>query len=124
MLRPTCAIIQNLGEMKKEIENRRFTLSDALKQLPGPSGERFATVFKHGLLEIEIYAPRGVDPQKPHTRDEVYVVVQGKGTFFNGDSNHPFESGDVIFVPAGVEHRFLDFTEDLIVWAFFYGPEP
>jgi hypothetical protein len=28
-----------------------------------------------------------------------------------------------MFVAAGVEHRFEDFTDDLAVWVMFYGPE-
>ena len=27
-----------------------------------------------------------------------------------------------MFVAAGGEHRFEDFTEDLAVWVVFYGP--
>ena len=67
--------------------------------------------------------PRGTDPQKPHTRDEVYVVVTGRGDFFNGDARERFEPGDVLFVPAHVEHRFESFSGDLVVWVMFYGPE-
>jgi hypothetical protein len=26
-------------------------------------------------------------------------------------------------VPAGVEHRFEQFTDDLAVWVVFFGPE-
>jgi len=98
-------------------------VGDALAKLPGPHGERWATVLEHGTLDVEIYAPRGTDPQKPHTRDEVYVVVQGRGTFRNGESVAPFGPGDVLFVPARVVHRFEDFTDDLVVWVVFYGPE-
>lgn len=102
---------------------RRASVAEALKLLPGPGGERFAQVFAHGSLVVEIYAPRGRDPQQPHTRDELYVVVAGRGEFVNGDARHPFAPGDVLFVPAHVPHRFEDFTEDLAVWVFFYGPE-
>src|SRR3712207_7720931 len=55
--------------------------------------------------------------QTPHTRDELYVVAQGHGTFINGDKEHPFSAGVVLFVPAGVEHRFEDFTDDFGSWA-------
>src|SRR3972149_2150240 len=89
-----------------------FTLHDALKRLPGAEGKRFATIFEHGTLVVEIYAPSEIDPQQPHSRDEIYVVIQGSGTFINGLVRHPFGPGDVLFVPAGVEHRFVDFTED------------
>jgi mannose-6-phosphate isomerase-like protein (cupin superfamily) len=102
---------------------RRASVAAAMELLPGPGGERFARVFGHGSMEVEIYAPRGTDPQTPHTRDELYVVVEGSGTFLNGPERHPFGPGDVLFVPAGVEHRFEDFTDDLAVWVVFYGPE-
>lgn len=102
----------------------RVTVGDALRRLAARTdGERFAEVLAHGSLSVEIYAPRGRDPQTPHTRDEAYVVVQGRGAFVNGSTRHPFEPGDFLFVPAGVEHRFVDFTDDLVVWVIFYGPE-
>jgi mannose-6-phosphate isomerase-like protein (cupin superfamily) len=102
---------------------RRVTVAGAMERLPDPGGVRFAKVLEHGTLEVEIYAPRGSDPQTPHTRDEVYVVVQGTGEFVNGPARQPFGPGDVLFVPAGVEHRFERFTDDLILWVIFYGPE-
>jgi mannose-6-phosphate isomerase-like protein (cupin superfamily) len=100
-----------------------LTLADALGRLPGPAGERYVELFLHGTMSIELYAPRGDDPQTPHTKDEVYVVVQGSGQFRNGDTRHAFGTGDVLFVPAGVTHRFEEFTDDLAVWVIFYGPE-
>jgi mannose-6-phosphate isomerase-like protein (cupin superfamily) len=101
----------------------RLTVSEALARLPGPKGERYVELLQHGTLSVELYAPRGRDPQNPHTRDEVYVVVQGSGQFRNGDVRHPFGPGDLLFVPAGVPHRFETFTDDLAVWVIFYGPE-
>lgn len=101
----------------------RVRLADALEKLPGPGGDRFAKVLEHGTLEVEIYAPRGTDPQKPHTRDELYVVMSGTGEFRNGSTLDRFGPGDVLFVPAFSEHRFENFTDDLVVWVMFYGPE-
>jgi len=94
-----------------------------LSRLPGPRGERFVELFTHGTLVVELYAPRGDDPQTPHTRDEIYVVARGRGTFFDGSSRASFQPGDLLFVAAGVPHRFEDFTDDLAVWVLFYGPE-
>jgi mannose-6-phosphate isomerase-like protein (cupin superfamily) len=101
----------------------RVTVDQGMARLPGPAGERFTPLFRHGSLEVELYAPRGHDPQKPHRRDEVYVVVQGTGTFLSGASRHPFAAGDLLFVPAGVTHRFEAFSDDLVVWVIFYGPD-
>jgi mannose-6-phosphate isomerase-like protein (cupin superfamily) len=101
----------------------RVTIEEALKRLPTPDGKRFATILERGSLLVEVYAPRGTDPQQPHTRDELYIVVQGSGEFIEGNGREPFGPGDFLFVPAGVEHRFVDFTDDLVVWVIFYGPE-
>jgi mannose-6-phosphate isomerase-like protein (cupin superfamily) len=104
-------------------EKYRVTMAEALARLPTPDGKRFATVLEHGSLVVEIYAPRGIDPQQPHTRDEAYIVMQGSGEFINGESRQRIAPGDFLFVPAGVVHRFLNFTDDLVVWVIFYGPE-
>ncbi len=100
-----------------------LTVGQGLARLPTPEGERFIELFRHGTLAVELYAPRGNDPQTPHTRDEVYVVAQGSGYFRNGSDRHRFAPGDVLFVPAQVTHRFEEFSDDLAVWVFFYGPE-
>lgn len=103
--------------------DHRTTVAEALERLPGPDGERFVKVLEHGSMEVEVYAPRVRDLQQPHTRDELYFVISGGGEFVNGPDRHPFGPGDALFVPAGVEHRFEDFTDDLAVWVVFYGPE-
>jgi mannose-6-phosphate isomerase-like protein (cupin superfamily) len=104
-------------------DRRRATVAEALASLPGAQGERFVTVFEHGSLLVEVYAPRGSDPQQPHTRDEVYVVVEGSGDFVLEESRHPFRPGDLLFAAAGEAHRFENFSDDLVVWVMFYGPE-
>lgn len=99
------------------------TVTEALELLPGPAGQRFAGVFRHGSLEVEIYAPRGTDPQQPHTRDEVYFVAAGTGEFVCGDTRRTFGPTDLLFAAAGAAHRFENFSGDLTVWVLFYGPE-
>ena len=100
----------------------RLTVQRGIERL-NESGELFTTLFCHGSLEIEIYRPQGEDLQEPHTRDEVYVVISGSGFFVNGETRQPFEAGEVLFVPAGAQHRFENFSEDFATWVVFYGPE-
>ncbi len=100
----------------------RITVDEAEK-LPIPDGQRSAAVMAHGTMLAKLYAPRGKDEQTPHTQDEIYVVVSGSGMFVNGPERHPFTAGDMLFVPAGVEHRFEEFSDDFAVWVVFYGPE-
>lgn len=100
--------------MKISIEEASATLQEA-KAL-------FVELFKHGSLSVEFYKPQQIDHQQPHDRDEVYVVVSGHGVFLNGDQRCDFKPGDFLFVPAGVVHRFEDFSEDFATWVIFYGP--
>ena len=93
--------------------------AEGLGKLPGAKGERFVELFEQGSLSVELYAPRGHDPQSPHTRDEAYVVVSGSGTFFADGERRPFAPGDFLFVAAGVEHRFENFTDDFATWVIF-----
>jgi len=101
----------------------QMTLAAALDRLPGPQGERSVSLFEHGSLVVKLYAPRGNDPQTPHSRDEVYVVAQGSGKFVCDGARQAFAPTDVLFAAAGVEHRFENFSDDFAVWVFFYGPE-
>ena len=98
-------------------------LQPALDKLAGSDDQRTATLFVHGTLKVMLYAPQGTDPQIPHDRDEIYVIAKGSGRFKLGERSMSCTAGDVLFVPAGVEHRFIDFTDDLAAWVFFYGPK-
>jgi len=94
-------------------------LSRSLPGLPLP----FCVLFERGEVSIELYAPRGVDTQSPHTRDELYIVASGSGTFRRADEVCEFHAGDLLFVPARVEHRFERFSDDFRTWVIFFGPE-
>ncbi|HWZ45463.1 MAG TPA: cupin domain-containing protein [Candidatus Saccharimonadales bacterium] len=100
----------------------KLTIKHSLEKLSGHK-EKFITLFQHGSLEVEIYKPEKADLQKPHSRDEVYVIATGTGEFQCAREKQPVEKGDVLFVPAGIEHRFLNFSDDFSTWVFFYGPE-
>ncbi len=73
-----------------------------------------------GLYELAAGSP---DPQSPHTEDEVYVVLRGRATIRVADDRRPVEPGSVVYVAAGVEHRFVDIVEDLAVVVLFAPPE-
>jgi mannose-6-phosphate isomerase-like protein (cupin superfamily) len=99
-----------------------ITAEAALARVAELQAERSALLFEHGSLQVKLYAPRGVDTQTPHARDEAYVIMQGRGEFVSGDTRRPCAPGDFLFAPAGVMHRFENFTDDFAVWVFFYGP--
>jgi mannose-6-phosphate isomerase-like protein (cupin superfamily) len=109
--------------MKTTTRSVHVTLADALAKGPPPAGNLAVPIFSHGSLVVELYAPVAQDPQKPHTRDEVYFIARGKGFFFDGERRHAVGAGSFLFVPAGRMHRFEDFSLDFVVWVTFYGPE-
>ena len=71
-----------------------------------------------GLYVLEAGA---TDPQSPHTEDELYVVMSGRGRVMVGGEVRPVQPGSVVFVAAGVEHRFHDIEERLVLLVAF-GP--
>ncbi len=85
-------------------------------------GRLSALMLRHGTLELRWYAPKGTDPQTPHDKDEVYVVVSGSGYFVRGDERVRFAPGDALFAAAHETHRFEDFSDDFATWVMFYGP--
>ncbi|QEC51902.1 cupin domain [Anseongella ginsenosidimutans] len=87
------------------------------------SDKPFAKLFTHGTLEVEIYQPHIEDHQQPHSKDEVYIIISGEGDFFLEGKITAFKPGDFLFVPAGAEHRFINFSDNFSTWVFFYGPE-
>ncbi len=98
-----------------------IVLTGALRKLDGP--ERSVSLYTHGTLRAKMYAPRGHDDQTPHKQDEIYVIARGSGKFTMGGESVTFGPGDFLFAPAGVEHRFVEFSDDFATWVVFYGPE-
>lgn len=99
----------------------RLTMAEAsaaLKQVP----TEFVVLLQHGSMKVEWYQPVQTDKQTPHKQDELYVIASGSGTFFNNGERTFVGAGDVLFVKAGIEHRFEHFTDDFATWVIFYGP--
>ena len=65
----------------------------------------------------------GVDPQSPHTEDEVYYVVSGKAQIQVADENRAVQAGSIVYVAKNVEHRFHSIEEELTVIVFFAPAE-
>lgn len=97
-------------------------LADALAAVPTPDGKLDAEVFIHGTLTMEIYTPKKIDLQQPHTRDEGYIVIAGSGFYVNENERVAFGPGDFLFAKAGARHRFEEFSDDFAAWVIFYGP--
>jgi len=99
-------------------------LSEMIEALPnGAEAVRVHYGIRHGSMRAGVYAPSGKDSQGPHNQDEIYIVASGSGVFFKNGERMPFGAGDTIFVEAGAEHRFEDFSDDFATWVVFWGPK-
>ena len=109
------------------------------RKAPVEPGHLSAILLQHGSMQVRWYAPNHFDPQTPHDRDEFYMVVAGSALFMRAMEATPFGheegialhgservsvgQGDILFVPAGTEHRFEAMSLDFGTWMIFYGPE-
>ena len=109
--------------MAQVVRSGILRLDEARALLPGPAGEHSVSVLKRGTADVKLAVRPAVPPTllTPHAQDEIYVCVQGRGVLFHDGRRDAFEAGDLMFVAAGVPHRFEDYSEDLAVWVIFYG---
>src|SRR5262245_49917676 len=70
------------------------------------------SVLQRGTLLTKLSLPVDPNVQTPHTQDEIYVIVRGTGWLAHDGRRDRFQAGDLLFVAAGVVHRFEDFSGD------------
>ncbi len=89
------------------------------------SGQDYLEFLRVPALSAGLYmlAAGAVDMQQPHTEDEVYYIISGRGFIRVGAEEHPVEAGTLVYVKANVEHRFHTITEELRVLVFFAPAE-
>lgn len=88
-------------------------------------GPTYLEFLRKDRLSAGLYVLRAgeVDPQQPHLEDEIYIAMRGRARFTAGDEVREVHEGDVIYVAAGVPHRFHDITAELELIVVFAPPE-
>jgi mannose-6-phosphate isomerase-like protein (cupin superfamily) len=101
-----------------------FELADLLTERER-SDKLYLEFLRVPALSMGLYVlpAGGVDPQSPHTEDEVYYIVSGRGAFRCGEEDRPVVAGSLLYVPAHVEHRFHTIEEQLQILVFFAPAE-
>jgi mannose-6-phosphate isomerase-like protein (cupin superfamily) len=97
----------------------------ALLDAHAEAGRPYLEFLRRASLSVGLYVlPAGAtDLQRPHAEDEVYVVAAGGALFTAADRTREVRAGDVLFVAAGVAHRFHDISEELRLIVVFAPPE-
>ena len=100
-----------------------FEIADIITQ-HREEGRPYHEFFRTETLSLGLYViPAGEkDPQRPHTEEEVYYVLEGVGMIRVDDEDRPVSVGSTIFVGIGVEHRFHSITQDLKLLVFWAPP--
>ncbi len=103
---------------------RTFEFADVVVRVRSGQVD-YAEFLRVPSLSVGVYRlPAGAnDAQEPHTEDEIYYVVRGRGRFRAGREDTAVKPGTVLFVEAGVEHRFHSIAEDLEVLVVFAPAE-
>jgi mannose-6-phosphate isomerase-like protein (cupin superfamily) len=96
-----------------------------LLQEHAEAGRLYHEFLRVASLSAGLYIlPAGaVDPQQPHREDEVYYVLEGRGRIAVGDEDRAVAAGTLVFVPAGVPHRFHDIEQALTLLVLFAPAE-
>ncbi len=85
-------------------------LIDMADPAPGEDPNEFQG-HRHGagVSFIVVDAPPGGGPRlHKHPYEEVFVVQEGTATFTAGGETIEVEGGQIVVVPAGVPHRFVN----------------
>lgn len=124
LLLATGALATQLPQPPDAPDSAHFQLEDLLADLD-PAAP-WHTLLDLPTLELGLYhLPRGAaDHQRPHTRDEIYYVTSGRATLTAGTREHPVRPGSILYVRAGLEHRFHHIEEDLTTLVFFSNATP
>ncbi|HKP52260.1 MAG TPA: cupin domain-containing protein [Chloroflexia bacterium] len=101
-----------------------FEIGDILSKQQS-SGKLYLEFLRVPSLSMGLYVlpAGGTDPQKPHTEDEVYYIVSGRGAISVAGEDRAVEPGTTVYVAAQVEHRFHSITEELQILVFFAPAE-
>ena len=92
-------------------------------RIKGVVGEHATSVLHRGTVDVALSIPPSPIQQTPHIQDELYVIVRGRAVAVHNGEREACETGDLVFVAAGVEHQFEDLSDGFAVWRVFYGPE-
>jgi mannose-6-phosphate isomerase-like protein (cupin superfamily) len=84
----------------------------------------YEIVHRSPRLEVGVYVLVAPEPdhQQPHEDDELYVILEGRGTLTVEGEETAMVEGQAAFVPAGADHRFTGY-EGLSLLVVFTRPD-
>ncbi len=98
-----------------------FDIEAAKTRLAADGG--YEIIHESAGLEIGVYVLVAPEPdhQQPHVDDEVYVVLEGRGTLDVEGVRVDLREGHAVFVPAGAKHEFVGYEQLSVLVIFERG---
>jgi mannose-6-phosphate isomerase-like protein (cupin superfamily) len=86
-----------------------------------PKSRYFVDVMDTPTMEVGIINLKKdqEDTQQPHTSDEIYYVISGRGTIEIDGIKNEVNPGKIIYIPKKIRHSFHAFSNELIVLYIF-----
>jgi mannose-6-phosphate isomerase-like protein (cupin superfamily) len=111
----------------KSVNHRDVEIWDAaaLQHLQTRENTAYLEFLRVTSMSAGMYvlAAGSIDEQSPHKQDELYCVIDGSARMKAGSDELLVGRGSLVFVAAGVEHRFYDIESELRVLVFFAPAE-
>jgi len=109
---------------KEEVVMQAFELCE-IQEAQAATNEPWHEFLRVPDLSMGLYQlPAGAsDPQMPHTEDEVYYIVSGRGQILVDGEDRPVQAGSIVYVAKGITHRFHSIREPLQILVFFAPAE-
>jgi mannose-6-phosphate isomerase-like protein (cupin superfamily) len=105
----------------KTMDSFGIKTTEAMEKLK-KEGTDLVQLSRYGNLSFDIFKPKNTDNQKPHDRDEIYMIISGKGTLNCNDKRVNYNQGDIVVVPAGTVHKWESYSGDFCAWALMTTP--
>jgi mannose-6-phosphate isomerase-like protein (cupin superfamily) len=103
--------------------NDHMTIEKAISRLNKENGAVFTELMRRGTMSVEYYAPKKWDRQKLPYKDEIYVIASGQATMHREGQRFTCFTGDILFVAAGIDHHFENFSEDFATWVILFSSD-
>jgi mannose-6-phosphate isomerase-like protein (cupin superfamily) len=76
--------------------------------------------YKYGASSVSLHLTDGIAPGggprlHRHPYEEVFVVYEGKATYTLGDATLEVFAGQIVVVPAGMPHKFINSGHELLL---------
>ena len=95
------------------------------KERLAAAGGGYEIVHESPGLELGVYVLVAPEPdrQQPHDDDEVYVVLEGRGTLDVEGERLDLREGQGAFVQAGAQHQFVGYEQLAVLVIFSKAPQ-